>query len=223
MEGRRISAALAAAFCTMTYRLEAGNAPESYQVHLQMRSEVQIQAALLKDGQDAATRIFAGIHVRLAWGEPSSIKEVVETCGSDAVRQDIAVKIIPHAPASFSGAALAMATPYSHSGVRIVIFFDRVAPLLRGHHAPESAVLGYVLAHEIGHVLQGVARHSEIGVMRARWLENDFRQMGIGVLTFTNDDVRIIRSRLGAIEPAPSCIPNQCAATTVGASHGLDN
>jgi hypothetical protein len=89
-----------------------------------------------------------------------------------------------------------MAMPYAASGVRIVIFYDRVEPLLRGHHAPQAKILGYVLAHEIAHVLQGIARHSDTGIMRARWLENDFKQMGIGALTFTGEDIQLIRHRL---------------------------
>jgi len=98
-----------------------------------------------------------------------------------------------------------MAMPYADSGVRIVIFYDRVDPLLRGHHAPQATILGYVLAHEIGHVLQGIARHSETGVMRARWLENDFKQMGIGVLAFTNEDVQLMQRRLVSRDPTAGC------------------
>ena len=46
-------------------------------------------------------------------------------------------------------ASLAMAMPYADSGVRVVIFYDRVSPLLRDHHAPAETILGYVLVHEI--------------------------------------------------------------------------
>ena len=204
MDGRRISVGLTVVFCTMTYKLEAANLHESYQVNVQLNSQVQLPPALLRDGQDAATRIFSGIHVRLSWGT-SFMNEVAVSCQEVPNNRDIAVEIIPRAPASFSGAALAMAMPYAQSGIRIEVFYDRVAPLLRGHHAPESQILGYVLAHEIAHVLQGVARHSETGVMRARWQENDFRQMGIGVLTFATEDVRIIYSRLGAFEASGHC------------------
>src|SRR5208282_5160871 len=104
--------------------------------------------------------------------------KAVAGCVGEPATHDLAVEIVPHAPASFSDVALAMAMPYADSGVRIVIFYDRVEPLLRGHHAPEATILGYVLAHEIGHVLQGIARHSEAGIMRACWTDNDFKQMG---------------------------------------------
>jgi hypothetical protein len=70
--------------------------------------------------------------------------------------------------------------------------------LLRGHSAPEATVFGYVLAHEIGHVLQGTARHSDVGVMRARWASSDFVEMGKVLLTFTKEDEEQIRVRLSA-------------------------
>jgi hypothetical protein len=54
----------------------------------------------------------------------------------------------------------------------------------------------YVLAHEIAHVLQGVARHSDSGVMRARWTDLDYQWMSKGALKFATEDVQLIRHHL---------------------------
>jgi hypothetical protein len=86
---------------------------------------------------------------------------------------------------------------------RAVIFYDRVRPLLFLQHAPPPTLLGYVPAHEIAHVLQGVARHSETGVMRAQWRHSDFEQMRIRLPPFTDEDVQLIRQRL-ALRDAPA-------------------
>jgi len=40
-----------------------------------------------------------------------------------------------------------------------------------------SSVLAHVLVHEVTHILQGIPRHSESGVMKAQWDSNDFAQM----------------------------------------------
>jgi len=37
-----------------------------------------------------------------------------------------------------------------------------------------SSLLGHVMAHEVGHILQGTTQHSESGIMR-RWTGQDFR------------------------------------------------
>jgi len=195
----RIAIGLATALCAITCSANAREHPKQdwYRVNVRMSSQVEAPPDLLRDGQDAASRIFSGIHVQLVWtGQTQQVSNPVAARLGEPAAHDLAVELVPHAPASFSDVALAMALPYADSGVRIVIFYDRVEPLLRGHHASQATILGYVLAHEIAHVLQGIARHSETGIMRARWTDNDFKQMGIKVLMFTPEDVQLIRQCL---------------------------
>ena len=59
---------------------------------------------------------------------------------------------------------LAYALPYE--GTHIVILFDRVRKM-QPNYVP--AVLAHVLVHEVTHILQGIQRHSESGVMKAHW------------------------------------------------------
>ena len=60
------------------------------------------------------------------------------------------------------------------------------------------AVLAHVLVHEITHILQGLSRHSESGVMKARWDSQDFAQMSWKPLPFTAEDVDLIQRGLAA-------------------------
>jgi hypothetical protein len=53
-------------------------------------------------------------------------------------------------------------------------------------------VLAHVLAHEITHVLQGAARHSESGITKARWTLDDLAEMRVLPLRFTVEDVELI-------------------------------
>ena len=204
----RVGISLATALCAISWNASAREHPgqDRYRVNVQLSSQVAAPPDLLRGAQDAASRIFAGIHVQVIWtGQTQEASNPVAACVSESARHDLVVEIVPHAPASFSDVALAMAMPYVDSGVRIVIFYDRVDPLLRGHNAPAATILGYVLAHEIAHVLQGIARHSEMGIMRARWTDNDFKQMGIRVLMFTTEDVQLIRRRLAPRDASAGC------------------
>src|ERR1700733_6131816 len=207
----RAGISLATALCAISWNASAREHPgqDRYRVNVQMSSQVAAPPDLLRDGQQAASNIFAGIHVQLTWvklmwtDQMQQASNAAADCVGEAATHNLAVEIVPHAPASFSDDALAMALPYADSGLRIVVFYDRVEPLLRGHHAPQATVLGYVLAHEIAHVLQGIARHSETGIMRARWTDNDLKQMGIKVLTFAPEDVQLIRRRLAHRDASP--------------------
>jgi hypothetical protein len=197
-----------AALCAISWNTSAREYPgrDWYQVNVQLNSQVQAPRNLLRDSQQAATVIFARIRVQLTWkGEKQPAAKVVAGCLGEPATDDLAVEIVHHAPASFSNLALAMAMPLADSGVRIVVFYDRVKPLLEGHHAPEATILGYVLAHEIAHVLQGLVRHSETGIMRARWTDSDFKLMGVRLLLFTNEDVQLIRRRLAPQDATAGC------------------
>ena len=65
---------------------------------------------------------------------------------------------------------------------------------LTGSRVP--SVLGYILAHEIAHVLQGISRHSESGIMKPKWNARDYVEMREDMLRFTEYDASLIRSGL---------------------------
>jgi len=88
--------------------------------------------------------------------------------------------------------ALGYATPYAKTGTRIHILFDRVH-----NTAPpqlEGRLLGHVMAHELGHVLEGIDRHSAAGLMKAHWDAHDFGQMSFLPLAFSAFDVDLIQT-----------------------------
>jgi len=88
---------------------------------------------------------------------------------------------------------LAYAFPYE--GVHIEVFYDRI-----DYGAPDvrTALLAHVLVHEITHILQGVSRHSDNGVMKARWDASDRAGMVRIPLAFEPQDVVLIHEGLKA-------------------------
>ncbi len=53
-------------------------------------------------------------------------------------------------------------------------------------------LLAHELVHEITHILQCLDRHSETGVMKARWTADDYCEMRWKPLTFTPEDIQLI-------------------------------
>jgi hypothetical protein len=94
---------------------------------------------------------------------------------------------------SITDTALAYALPYE--GMRIRVFYDRIASKSLRLTAP---LLAHVLAHEIGHILQGVSRHSPTGVMKANWKARDYFDMTNRGLAFTEEDVQLLHLGLDA-------------------------
>ena len=198
-----IALSLLTAIFALACEAETRPASTWYSVDVHLNTKMAIETTLVLDGEKIATMIFSKIHVRLSWraNHRKQGNSRAVACAYNSSICDIAVEIVAKAPPTVNGAALAVAMPYAGSGVRILIFFDRVTPLLYGHRAAQANILGYVLAHEIAHVLQGTPRHAKTGIMQARWSGNDFRQMRAGVLTFSPEDVELIRRRLDASVP----------------------
>jgi hypothetical protein len=59
----------------------------------------------------------------------------------------------------------------------------------------EGDLLGYVVAHELGHLLLGKESHSARGLMKARWEVAELRDGALGNLLFSRGEMEKIRSR----------------------------
>ena len=74
---------------------------------------------------------------------------------------------------------------------QIVVFWDRI------ESGPTPTIkLAHVMAHEITHVLEGSCRHSDAGIMKARWTAEDQALMRIHPLTFAKRDKELIHAGL---------------------------
>jgi hypothetical protein len=57
-------------------------------------------------------------------------------------------------------------------------------------------VLAYVLVHEITHIVEGIDRHSDSGIMKAKWDDADNYEISRMKLRFAEDDVILIQAGL---------------------------
>jgi hypothetical protein len=135
--------------------------------------------------QQIAAGMFAGIGVRIDWKSERA-------CPPDAIR----ISFSQQTDRDFMPGSCAYAKPYE--GIHIVVFYDRLRQGGQPNRLP--GVLAHVMVHEIAHILQGVHRHSESGVMKAVWTTDDFNEMAFKPLPFTQIDVDLIHNGLDARE-----------------------
>jgi hypothetical protein len=64
------------------------------------------------------------------------------------------------------------------------VFYHRAVELEAGKSGARAEILGGILAHEIGHLLLAENSHSETGVPRGRWGDQDLRMLACGRLWF---------------------------------------
>ena len=131
----------------------------------------------------------AGINLRWSTSEfPADLRR----CASLVVLLEVGGRV----PAG-SDDAWGFASPYASSGSRIHVFWERIESgsqeELWGH------LLGHVFAHEITHILEGVARHSNEGLMKPHWSLADLYAMAYRPLPLTAEDIDLIHLGLAAL------------------------
>ena len=161
----------------------------------------QVASFVLFPAEQTAAAIFRDIHVAVYWNRPTGRR------GGDCAR--VEAYFLAGSPATLRPNSWAY-TEMRQAGVaRIHIFVDRVIidrqkDRVGPHHDDDTQRLGLVMAHEIGHALEGVARHSEEGVMKANYTLQDLHAMRKGRLHFASEDAGLIHSALKSARELPA-------------------
>jgi hypothetical protein len=144
--------------------------------------------------QSTVKAIYSEIGVHIVW---RSARSAPGGCSKQPLSRQIVVTLREKTPPGPTPDALAMAYPFSAEGPCVTLLMDRLEPMALKNPLRTGFLLGHVLAYEIGHVLQGIDRHSELGVMKSRWSETEIITMSKHPLQFTSLDLRLILSSFG--------------------------
>jgi hypothetical protein len=159
----------------------------------QQQSEPALTICLVTDpnrllvdaAEKLASEMFAKIRVRLQWHEPP-------VCPAGAA-DPVFLTLVTHTPEAHSPGALGVALPLE--GSHAWVFYDRIQRAGRDDTGL-TALLAHAMAHEIAHLLQGINRHSESGILKAHWSGTDCARMAFFPLMFTPEDASLIHRGL---------------------------
>ena len=70
--------------------------------------------------------------------------------------------------------------------------------LAKGNEALHAAVLGHVMAHELGHLLLGIGSHGATGLMHVPWHHKELESVAQGSLLFTSSEGEKMRRQVSA-------------------------
>jgi hypothetical protein len=158
-----------------------------------------------QQAEEVATRIYATIGVRVIW---TSKGRQPTGCVKEPMHRSILVKFQESDEGRrVSEQALAFSNPFLMRGPCVTLMMDRLRNAIQLNPLSAPLVLGHVLAHELGHVLEGVSRHSYSGLMKARWsLDEVAEVMKYKRLEFAIEDADLIRGSLGARQPPTTAL-----------------
>lgn len=162
-------------------------------VTLQVEDGCQLPALTNLVARDTVKFIFAQIGVRTAW-----IANKLVPSSAYASTVEIHVRFSPQATDKASSDAMAYSFPFAQGTKDIIIFCDRIR-LASGGWPREPYLLAYVLAHEIGHILEVSDGHSQSGIMKAHFSLRDLEAMRAKALEFSSGDVEMIRQGLSHV------------------------
>jgi hypothetical protein len=152
-------------------------------------------AFVLARAEDLTSRMFATAGVALEWRTAE-----LTACRKMQQGQTVILDFATGTRATRYPGALAYALPYERV---IVVLFDRIRAQAVGP-AQAPPILSHVMTHEITHILQGIVRHSETGLMKAFWDCHDFLQMTSKPLLFTAEDIGLLQRGLHSSATPPA-------------------
>jgi hypothetical protein len=148
---------------------------------------------VLGPGETLVSDTFSKVGVNITWHTGSPPKNY----RSGAGRTVFSIRWADRVPATSNVSALAVARPYSPVA-SITLYEESLRRFLNHYRGTENIVFGYVVAHELAHLMQGLNRHSDSGILKAQWSYKDVYQMASGSLDFTAYDVQLIHDGLNA-------------------------
>jgi hypothetical protein len=193
-------------------RAAAGAAPDTgLAITIHVCNYAGVASQTLHEAEQAAGAVFRNAGVTLAWEEMAAAKSgSTETSSAAKVStlSDIRLNIVsdlllgrPDLPSN----ALGVAPGQGPGRGTIYVFDERIKTLFWGlmdAHLigtrdvllSKGQILGYVIAHEVGHLLLNEELHSTRGIMRGSWGIGDLRSIASGLMRFTPKEAEGIRA-----------------------------
>ena len=89
----------------------------------------------------------------------------------------------------------ALVNTASADAILATVYLDRVVRVARAARMDTRTLLGYAIAHELGHLLLASTSHNTRGLMRPIWRDEELRSARSADWSFTAQEIAAIRRR----------------------------
>lgn len=181
--------------------LTAQTQTPTLKIHLY--NDAGVSAKIVLQAKDRASEIFRQAGVITKWYDCSPKTASVPGC--DSLEPDtISIRIRRDTGQIGEGIFGAAFLGNDGHGQYADIFFDRIRRLSEDWKVSLPALFGYIVVHEIGHLLLGPNAHTWLGIMKASWTHEQLEKIGRGELWFSDKESKAMRERLVAVSSAGS-------------------
>jgi hypothetical protein len=142
----------------------------------------------------------SGIHIDWVYCRGALAVAPAAACEMEPQANHLVVRFLPDRPRMSSEDAMGHANVTAEGGNYASVFVPAVREQAPGFGVASDLLMGYVVAHEVGHCLLG-PHHSETGLMRGGWNRKDAEEISRLGLHLTKREAQKAAARLGRAEP----------------------
>jgi hypothetical protein len=181
------------------------------QLRVTVYDKAHLPTTVLRDAMISLGDVFraSGIAVEFVSGDleaseaslmnlPMTPRKGQEREAACRARRDIALEISPSARPGLRPTILGEAQPLARYRLHARVYMNLVMDTAAFHNRSTAAVLAYVVAHEIGHVLLRTSQHNPRGLMSEVWTDLEYNWMTVRAMLFTKAQAKTMRDTLGA-------------------------
>ena len=196
MSGVRV-ALIAFGFSITAGSASASNLTTAQRVSVAVCDLEGVSSVLIRLAQDVAGEVYRDAGVELEWADNDCHPAERVFAVNITSREMAGTQVSDHT------------IGFAESGTRdATVLYDRVARFARRYHINRGIMLGYVIAHELGHLLLPPKSHSAEGVMRAIL---DLRLAPERQLRFTPEQRALILDKVAALsDHTAAARPQKC-------------
>lgn len=169
------------------------------QVTVSVYNEASVPVEVLHWAEQTASGIFQRAGIKVNWLNcqvPAASEEASRTCGELAFPKHLHLRIVRKS-AGLKGEAMGVSFQGEDGiGCLADLFYEPMERLQESDGTDVASLLGYVAAHEIGHLLLGTNSHAVAGIMQARWRAGELTSRDVARMFFLDQESQKMKERL---------------------------
>ena len=176
-----------------------GLTEEKAQLTVSVYNEGGVPGEVLSRAEAAASRIFQRAGIEVNWLNcevPAPNEQASRACREIAFPKHLQLRIVRKS-AGLKGEAMGVSFQGKDGvGCLADLFYEPMEQLERSDGTDVACLLGYVAAHELGHLLLGASSHAVAGIMQARWTADALTSGQAARMVFLDQESQKMKERL---------------------------
>ena len=178
-----------------------GDVGESARVTISFYNEAEVPEDVLARAENEASQLFHQGGIEVNWLNcrvPAVSEEASLACREAVFPEHLHLRVVRKS-LGLKGETMGISFQSDDgSGCYADLFYEPMEQLHQSDGTDIASLLGYVAAHEIGHLLLGRNSHASAGIMHAHWTAEELAIARVGGLVFSEQESLRMKAKLSS-------------------------